>query len=801
MKLQVLSIVSLLGFAAGCVGGTTSTGQGSGEATADIQVNTSLVKRRDHHPLKTPFERISAPARFGARATGTTHAALPEAVGSALQPNLTYRGGAMLQSVQIYAVFWGSSVNPNVVSGVPGFFGGIVSAQSPINSLLAQYNTNGMTIGTGSYAGSINDDDAPMPSSGVITDEMIEAEGARLVDTGKVPAENGHNILMFFFPPGVAVDQGGGTMSCEVFCAYHSTFLRNGNTFYYGVIPDQNTGGCEQGCGLTSDPVKTTYSTSSHELIEAITDADVGLGSLAWYDDTFDEIGDVCIEWDGTSDNYYVQSEWSNADHACTDHSATTNAAIDVTYDDTVTTAPGASATFNITSSGNASGALTLETADLFTGSGGFTPTFSPASINVGGSSTLSVAVPAGLRSQDATFKVAATDSNGAHHFAQVTLHVKGAPPVITSADVTTGPSQGGTAVTLTGTGFGPGAQAYICTQSSGCTSTALSKPVNGGYVSGSNGTKFQLITPSHTAAKTGGTPVDITVINPNDATQAKVAFTYTTGVSPTVTAVSPAQGPIAGNTFVTITGTNFSSNSTLSIGTNKLVAGQTFLVEDDKTIIALTPSVPTAGPQTITVNNTDGRSGKLTNGFNYGPNPPPSIDSLSVDNGPTAGGTYVTVYGENFDANATVSFDGTAAPVKTANGSFLGVFSPAHAAGAVDLVVTNADGLTTKSTFTYADGTGGSGGTGGGNDGGVDDGGTDDGGVGAGGGDGTGGGGGDGTGGGGSGGSGNGVSGGNHIDNSSGCSMGGDGGSAPSIISLLFVLAAFGFALRRQRS
>ena len=163
--------------------------------------------------------------------------------------------------------------------------------------MLAQYNTNGMTIGTGNFMGSIADDDAPIPANNIITDEMIEAEGARLVDTGKVPAENGHNILMFYFPPGVSIDQGGGTMSCQVFCAYHSTFTRNGNNFFYGVIPDQNSGGCEQGCGLTTNALNTTYSTSSHELIEAITDAAVGVGDLAWYDDNWGEIGDVCVEW------------------------------------------------------------------------------------------------------------------------------------------------------------------------------------------------------------------------------------------------------------------------------------------------------------------------------------------------------------------------------------------------------------------------------------------------------------------------------------------------------------------------
>jgi uncharacterized membrane protein YgcG len=762
MKLQALSFVSLLGLVAGCTGGVVGNGTGSSESTADLKLgNASVAKRRTHRPLKTPLERITRPTMKSA--LGGAPAPLPEAATSAPQPALTYRGGPVLQSTQVYAVFWGPNVDATVKAGLPGFYAGVTASASPINSMLSQYNTNGMTIGTASFMSSIADDDAPIPSDGIITDTMIEAEGARLVDTGVVPAENGHNILMFHFPAGVKIDQGGGTMSCEVFCAYHSAFTRNGNNFFYGVIPSQNTDGCDQGCGDPTKLLDTTYSTSSHELIEAITDGAVGVNDLAWYDDTWGEIGDVCIEWDGTSNNYHVQSEWSNADHGCVDHSATTNATIDVKFDNTVTTAAGSNATFSITSSGNAGGTLTL--AEM-SGLGG---TFSPATPNLGSGATLSLPIPAGTRSQDVSFKLAATDANGTHHFAPAMVHIKGAAPTITSITPATGPSQGNTAITITGTNFGPGAQAFICAQT-GCTTAALQKPVNGGYVNGSGGTKFQLIAPSHQSGTNGA--VNITIVNLNDTTQAKVAYTYTTGVSPTVTAVSPAQGPIAGNTFVTITGTDFSSNATMTIAGVKMVAGQNYLVQDDKTIIALTPAVSAAGPQTIQVNNLDGRSGKLTNGFNYGPNPPPSIDALSVDNGPTAGGTYVTVFGENLDDNATVSFDGIAAPVKSSNPSFLGVFSPAHAAGAVDLVVTNADGLTTKTTYTYADGSGGSGGGGGG-----------------------------GTGGSGGGGGGNGV-GGNHIDpNSGGCSMGGASDSAASIISLLLVFGALAFAMRRQRS
>ena len=804
MKLRHgLGFAMVIGLGAGC-SGTPVGGIGEvGGAAAELASAQRLHKRRDLQPPTTGPQRIERATRkataLTARDALLPPAVLPQAVGSAPQPSLTYRNGPMLQSVEIYAVYWGPNISSDLQATLPHYFAGLTEADSPMQKMLQEYNINGQTIGDGTFEGAITDADAPIPADHVITDEMIEAEGARLVDTGKVPAEDGKNILMFFFPAGVKIDQGGGTMSCEVFCAYHSTFLRNGNNFYYGVIPDQGSGGCEQGCGLTGNVLRTTYSTTSHELIEAITDAAVGLGDLAWYDDQFDEIGDICTAWDGLANGFNVQSEWSNAARGCTDHAPTTNAAIDVSYDGTAVTAPNASATFQITSSGNASGQLTLGT-DLYTGAGGFGVKFTPTTIDVGNSATLTVTVPDGTRSQDAPFRVTATDSNGVHHFAQVALHIKGAAPTITAADPATGPSNGGTLVTLTGTNFGLGSQAYVC-DSLPCSKTALSKPVQGEYIGGTNGQTFKLITPSHFAAKAGGTATHLVVINANDATQAAIPFTYTTGVSPKVTAVSPAKGPIAGGTFVTITGANFSSTSSLHIAGQKLVPGQTFAVLDDQTIIALTPMVAAAGKQDITVYNSDGRSGTLTGAFEYGPNVPPSVERLSVDRGPTAGGTYVTIYGADFDATPSVTFGGVAAAVKTVNGSFLGVVTPPHAAGAVDVVVSNGDGQTASSTYTYDDGNGGGDDMGGANGGGGDDmggagnGDTDD----MGGANGNGG---DDMGGGGTGGNGGTAGSPGHGTNAwngqgGGCAVGGDASSAAG---LLLVACALILAMRRRR-
>jgi len=71
-------------------------------------------------------------------------------------------------------------------------------------------------------------------------------------------------------------------------------------------------------------------SVASHELIETITDAEVGLATvvgkpLAWYDSANGEIGDICNASQGSftgadGKTYTVQTEWSNQKNACIVH-------------------------------------------------------------------------------------------------------------------------------------------------------------------------------------------------------------------------------------------------------------------------------------------------------------------------------------------------------------------------------------------------------------------------------------------------------------------------------------------------
>lgn len=76
---------------------------------------------------------------------------------------------------------------------------------------------------------------------------------------------------------------------------------------------------------------------------------------------------------------------------------------------------------------------------------------------------------------------------------------------------------------------------------------------------------------------------------------------------------------------------------------------------------------------------------------------PPPSLASVSPNQGPAAGGSNVTLTGQNFVSGAKVVFGGAAATnVAVASGTRITAVTPAHKQGSVSVVVTNPDGQST---------------------------------------------------------------------------------------------------------
>ncbi len=111
-------------------------------------------------------------------------------------------------------------------------------------------------------------------------------------------------------------------VSCQQFCAYHSSFTYGGGAVYYGIMPDFS-GACGS-CGGESDQFDGTTVVASHEVAEAMTDPNIGVANqnqdehqLGWYDDVNSEIGDVCEGQSATVGGYRVTELWSNKANAC----------------------------------------------------------------------------------------------------------------------------------------------------------------------------------------------------------------------------------------------------------------------------------------------------------------------------------------------------------------------------------------------------------------------------------------------------------------------------------------------------
>ncbi|HEY6888529.1 MAG TPA: IPT/TIG domain-containing protein, partial [Solirubrobacter sp.] len=206
--------------------------------------------------------------------------------------------------------------------------------------------------------------------------------------------------------------------------------------------------------------------------------------------------------------------------------------------------------------------------------------------------------------------------------------------------------------------------------------------------------------TPPHGA---GGASVVVT--NPDgQASTAAVQFTFVD--APSISSIDPGIVPTAGGAAVVIQGSAFASPARAFFG--GVEATGTTVVST--TQIAATVPPHAAGAVDVIVQNPDGQQATLASAISYSDAPPPppaasppTLASLSPSSGLDSGGTPVTLTGTNFDATVTVTFGGAPATVISVTPTTLGVVTPVHADGAVDVAVTNAAGQATLAgAYTY---------------------------------------------------------------------------------------------------
>jgi hypothetical protein len=227
---------------------------------------------------------------------------------AASPPKLTYRGGPLLGSVQVFTIFWGSAWAPggsaaDFPARINTFFDTILSG--PLMDQLAEYSTTSTTIGHGKLLGTLTVT-SPAPHKHV-SDAGIQQFLQQQIASNAVPQPTPDTLYFVYTPPGTSITQGG-SRSCQAFCGYHND-IHNGQ-IYYAAMPYPGCAGCTGGLA----PFDALTSTTSHELCEAITDAIPGTG---WYDDVNGEIGDICAWKSKLVQGYTVQLEWSNTANSC----------------------------------------------------------------------------------------------------------------------------------------------------------------------------------------------------------------------------------------------------------------------------------------------------------------------------------------------------------------------------------------------------------------------------------------------------------------------------------------------------
>jgi hypothetical protein len=271
----------------------------------------------DNASSEEAFSENVAPATPGGFHAMPLMSASKSAVAPAAATRLKYYGGPVLPNVKIFAVYWGASTA--FQTHLNDFYGSITS--SAYFDWLTEYNTPTQTIGHGSFLGSKVI--TPSVTGTRLKDAQIQAEINAQIDAGNLPEPDGVNTLyMLHFPPRISITApDGSSQSCVQFCAYHGTFKRGEKLVFYGIHPDLAQSGCSGGCGMGSAQDNTT-SVASHELVEAVTDAAVGLATefgppLAWYNEQKGEIGDICNGRQGRVAGFTVQTQWSNAKQAC----------------------------------------------------------------------------------------------------------------------------------------------------------------------------------------------------------------------------------------------------------------------------------------------------------------------------------------------------------------------------------------------------------------------------------------------------------------------------------------------------
>jgi hypothetical protein len=224
--------------------------------------------------------------------------------------DLVDNGGRIVPVSHTYAIWWGDT----------GAFP--ADAQSGIDALLAGFDLTAFLYTTAQYSrGNLPRsyfignwyDPSPPPPGSPSTQTIVNEACSVIAANGATPDPYAiYFVYTTNFPGGVD------------FCAWHSYGTCQGYTIQVAYMPNTSgVGGCDggdlYGCNGYSQGTRSLANVTSHEAMEAITDATLS----AWQDSDGSEIGDKCAwQFQGcialnNGTQWQLQTEWSNASGGC----------------------------------------------------------------------------------------------------------------------------------------------------------------------------------------------------------------------------------------------------------------------------------------------------------------------------------------------------------------------------------------------------------------------------------------------------------------------------------------------------
>ncbi len=389
--------------------------------------------------------------------------------------DLIYHGGPVMTSNTNYAFYWspsGPSAYPaGYQAGVNRYLEDLAhdsGGHQNVDSVATQY-TNGKgepAAYDSHFAGELLDTE-PYPANGCkraticLTDEQLQAELSKYIAANGLPQDLGHEYFILT-PPGVedCFEASGAECSAgstaPTYCAYHSSFASSAGEIVYANDPYvTGNAGCEDGEHPNESPSDGALQGGlSHEHNESITDPELN----AWYGPEGNENGDKCRTFEDASEfgtplgtapdgsrynqlvdahEYWYQQEWSNEGSTCLQRLSATGPAV---------------TKVSPTKGSAAGGTVVKITGTGFTGVSAVHFGAENASFTVVSSTKITATAPA-----SAVGTVDVTITNGAGTSATSSAdHFKYVPNV-SSVTPSSGPTAGGTDVTVTGAGFALG--------------------------------------------------------------------------------------------------------------------------------------------------------------------------------------------------------------------------------------------------------------------------------------------------------------------------------------------------------